>query len=268
MKVLIVLCLLSAFAMGDTAPVADVAVAPAAVSAQVPVDFSSYLSSQLPPWAVLDASRDMSGRPVYPYSLVPGGVHDPKELEQVLEDDPVLSSYYRGFDFRHARVVQLTQDREVYVSYRIGGHVYWTTRRLTLRRGEKIITDGSMILRTRCGNQVSEHPRTPTSTGEPSVDVLETSVIAPHSPRLPSLIVNNGGTLTIYPPPLHPPSLPGCDLKKEKDKAGKKKKDCEPHPPSTVPEPSTFVFLVSGLIAVGLRWQVSQHTHKWQNKKC
>ena len=48
---------------------------------------------------------------------------------------------YRDFDFRRARVMQLLEDKTVYVSYRIAGRVYWTTKKVRLRRGEKVITD-------------------------------------------------------------------------------------------------------------------------------
>ena len=73
-----------------------------------------------------------------------------------LRHDPVIAAHYRDFDFRRARVMQLLEDKTVYVSYRIAGRVYWTTKKVRLRRGEKVITDGKMTLRTRCGNQVSD----------------------------------------------------------------------------------------------------------------
>jgi hypothetical protein len=280
-------------------------------TALLPFDFSSYLRSSLishPPsqWKSADVRRDLalaatldgdsSYRPpkplraVYPYSLVPGGVHDPKELERAFEHDPVLASHYRGFDFRRARVVELAADRTVYVSYRIAGHVYWTTKKVMLHRGEKVITDGKMTLRTRCGNQVSETARQETSPHEPSIAKMEepmkvnggmaipdpvnfdsslTNPSLPYiGPTVPAygLIANNGGLLTLYPPP-----LPVCESgNKKKGSAGtsgtstgtsnNKKKgsggECG-GPPAEVPEPGTII-----LFATGLAGAIARYRHR------
>jgi hypothetical protein len=75
-------------------------------------------------------------RPVYPYSVVPGGVEDAKELKWIAEHDPVVGAHYAGFDYDRARLVQLTQARTVYLSYRIGNRIYWTRRRVTLHKGQ------------------------------------------------------------------------------------------------------------------------------------
>jgi PEP-CTERM motif-containing protein len=277
-------------------------------AALLPFDFSSYLRSSLashPPtqWNNADVRRDLAlaatpegdsrdlpakpVRPVYPYSLVPGGVHDPKELEQVFEHDPVLASHYRGFDFRRARIVELAADRTVYVSYRIAGHVYWTTKKVMLHRGEKVITDGKTTLRTRCGNQVSETARQETSPHEPSIAKMEepmkvnagmaipdpvnfdSSLTHPNlpyiGPTLPAygLITNNGGLLSLYPPP-----LPGCEAGNNKKKgsggtsgtsSGNKNKGTggECGPPGEVPEPSTII-----LFATGLAGALARYRHK------
>ncbi len=269
-------------------------------AALLPIDYSSFLNASwsshpAPEWSdQSDVRRDLAlsaaqmdapsknVRPVYPYSIVPGGIHDPKELESVFEHDPVVAAHYRGFDFRRARVVQLTQDRTVYVSYRIAGRVYWTTKRVLLHRGEKVITDGKMTLRTRCGNQVSETPRQEVSPHEPSIAKMERPIqldpgdamlipfpnnfeSALTRPDLPvfnpgrpaySLITNNGGLLSLYPPP-----LPSCGPTKTKkggsagvSTGGKKGKgeDCS-HPVSEVPEPGTLILLSTGIVGAYLR---------------
>ena len=99
-------------------------------AALLPFDFSSFLASSFKShpaaeWTNSDVRRDLAfsatpgadpdgpskeARPVYPYSIIPGGVHDPKELERVFERDPVVAAHYRNFDFRRARVLQLTED--------------------------------------------------------------------------------------------------------------------------------------------------------------
>lgn len=272
-------------------------------AALLPIDFGSYLASSFSShpaseWDSTDVRRDLAfsaaadaviaegrsqeTRPVYPYSIVPGGVHDPKELEQVFEHDPVVAAHYRGFDFRRARVVQLTEDRTVYVSYRIAGRVYWTTKQVRLRRGEKVITDGKMTLRTRCGNQVSENARQEVSPDEPAIAKLETPIrIDPGTAmlipfpvdfesslggsNLPALaptpyplIVNNGGALSLFPPPL--PSCGPSNTKKGSSggatSGGKKGKgvNCG-SPGGEVPEPGTLALLSTGIAGVYLRYR-------------
>lgn len=272
--------------------------------ALLPVDFGSFLASSFASrpasqWTGSDVRRDLAfsattaadpdapskeARPVYPYSIIPGGVHDPRELERVFERDPVVAAHYRNFDFRRARIVQLTQDRTVYVSYRIAGRVYWTTKLVLLHKGEKVITDGKMTLRTRCGNQVSDQARQEVSPNEPAIAKLEnpirldpgTATVIPYptefesslarsnlpvfgmAPPGYSLISNNGGTLSLYPPPL-PSCTPGKTKKKGSPGAstgggGKKGKtaDCG-NPPGQVPEPGTIVLLSTGLAGALLR---------------
>jgi len=283
-------------------------------AALLPFNFGSYLVSSFsshpaPEWKNADVHRDLAlsaapesdspnlpiakARPVYPYSLVPGGVHDPMELERVFEHDPVLASHYRAFDFRRARVVQLTEDKTVYVSYRIAGHIYWTTKKVRLHKGEKVITDGKMTLRTRCGNEVSETARQEVSPKEPSITKMEQPInvdggtVGPYpvnfdsalarpnlqslGPALPGygLITNNGGLLSLYPP-----GLPSCGPGKNKGKSGKsgggvtadpgsassggKKKGngggCGT-PSGEVPEPGTWVLFATGLAGATLRYR-------------
>jgi hypothetical protein len=94
-------------------------------------------------------------------------VETARELKWVAEHDPVVAAHYAGFDYDRARVVRLELAKTVYLSYRIGNHVYWTRRRVTLRKGEKLITDGKMTGRTRCANRVEEVPQQAVSAAEP-----------------------------------------------------------------------------------------------------
>lgn len=123
-----------------------------------------------------EALSQMEQRPVYPYSVVPGGIRDAHELKLAAERDPVVASHYRGFDYDHARVVRLVLARTVYVSYRIGNKVYWTRHRVSLKKGETVITDGRMTARTRCGNRVEEVPQQATASAEPAPEKFEEPV--------------------------------------------------------------------------------------------
>src|SRR6266581_3837626 len=96
-----------------------------------------------------------ASRVVYPYSVVPGGVRTPKELQDATKRDPLVARHYSGFNFSNAHVVELQKPQLVYVSYRLKGKIYWTKKKVALHKGEKVITDGKITGRTRCANQVS-----------------------------------------------------------------------------------------------------------------
>jgi hypothetical protein len=235
------------------------------------------------------AFRPKAGaRPVYPYSVVPGGIEDARELKWVAEHDPVVAAHYAGFDYDHARVVRLVLARTAYVSYRIGGRVYWTRRRVTLHKGEKVITDGKITARARCANRIEEVPQQATLSSEPPVAKFEEPLragdgTAAHSPPVPfqSALLNRPGIpstfetnppLSLYSPlsgggwaPYASPPLPiggVCGPGKKKgvkeidavsDVSDKKKKGgpCG-GPPESVPEPGTWILMASGF--AGIYW--------------
>jgi hypothetical protein len=135
---------------------------------------------EFPPLAVSTALRDReaaSRRPVYPYSIIPGGVASAAELRAAVAHDPVVAAHYAAFGLANARVFQVQEARSVYVSYRKGDDIFWTSKKLRLAAGETLITDGQYISRTRCGNQISDEPRMPVSlAGDPEPQTLDTSV--------------------------------------------------------------------------------------------
>jgi hypothetical protein len=223
-------------------------------------------------------------RAVYPYSVVPGGVEDARELKWVAQHDPIVAAHYAGFDYDHARVVRLVLARTVYLSYRIGNHVYWTRRRVTLHKGEKLITDGKKTARARCGNRVEEVPQQATSSAEPPAWKFEEPLPNFEGTAMQELPVpfqsalnrapgpETGAPLSSYNPftggswtPISPPPLPAvCAPPKKGDKdpdgdssaSGKKKKSgpcANGGTPQPVPEPGTWLLVVSGL--AGMYWQ-------------
>jgi hypothetical protein len=107
------------------------------------------------------------GRPVYLYSIIPGGIQSAEELQHVVEHDPVAAQHFRGFDYQRARLVEVAQKQSMYVSYRIGDKVYWTRKKVSLRPGETLISDGKIVARTRCGNRVALAPLGPPALLDP-----------------------------------------------------------------------------------------------------
>ena len=112
-------------------------------------------------------------RPNYPYSIVEGGVHASSEMRQAIERDSVVAAHYAGLDPSQFRVERLPVRTEAHVSYRIGKDVFWTRKKLVLQAGEKVLTDGTNIIRARCGNRVSMEELGPVRRQEPAAEAFE-----------------------------------------------------------------------------------------------
>ena len=230
-----------------------------------PAYTSSFRSTtQDLPRISLDAND--SDRAVYPYSVIPGGVESAAELRNSVTRDPVVAKHYADFYIERARVVRLSEDRPLYVSYRLGNNVFWSKKRFMLRKGETVITDGEHMARTRCGNRLAEAPTGPVMAAEPELEAAPpeeaqalaggpafagaplapgevpltptpTSAISPGSgfpgggivgsPGIP--IAGGGGT----------PSSPSTPVT-----------PIIPPPPITTPEPETLLMLSAGLTGV------------------
>lgn len=169
--------------------------------------FTKHLLSAVPP-APQRASRDRSDarlfvRPVYPYSVIPGGVESGRELKDAIARDPVAAGHYADFNVAKTRVVRLDRDELAYVSYRMGDRIFWTSKKVRLPKGETVITDGAHEARTRCGNRLSDTPSEPVSPQEPPPQALD-------QPRHPELVaVLEPPTIDFPPtPPFLPPGSP------------------------------------------------------------
>ena len=162
----------------------------------------------------------------------------------------MVASHYAGFDYDHARVVRLVLARTAYISYRIGNKVYWTRHRVSIKKGETLITDGKITARSRCGNRVEEVPQQATSSSEPpavkfeepvqpSMGTAVTTLPIPFEsalnrpglpglgPALPLSLVDpfeNGVWVPISPPPI-PTSVCGIGNKPTKVVAGREKRE-------------------------------------------
>ncbi|MGH9734749.1 MAG: PEP-CTERM sorting domain-containing protein [Candidatus Acidiferrales bacterium] len=121
---------------------------------------------------------------IFPYSVIPGGAHSEAQLKNALRFDRVAAAHYAGFDVARTRVIRLSRAEKVYVSYRVGDRVYWTSKRLYVPAGETVLSDGEHEARTRCGNRLSETPQLPISAKEPSREVLNGPPIVMSTPTV------------------------------------------------------------------------------------
>ena len=206
-------------------------------------------------------------RKVYPYSIVPGGAANVDEAKLAMSRADVRANY-ANVDFAKLREVKLDTNLAGYVSYRYGEKIYWTAKKLTLRKGETVFTDGVHIVRGRCLNCYSAVPMLPIRPKEPTEKVLDTPVdiplfaykfpllpeeaptlppapeeLTPVVPIVPSVPPPGGGhwfpIIPIIPPihrhhqppPVIPPPIP---------------------PPVVVPEPRYFAILAAAFLAMAL----------------
>jgi hypothetical protein len=212
-------------------------------------------------------------RPVYAYSVIPGGVASAKELQAALHQDPVAAKHYSDFQTKSARIVRLAHTRHVYVSYRLADRIYWTRKKVTLQAGETLFTDGKHLARARCGNRISETPAVPTSPSEPGKEVLDHPV-APLIPEttdspLPGPIWSDGST-PLLPGPGAPggtdPGLlpffpfPCCGSSPGRSPSPSPGPLTPPDPPPVVatPEPASLVLLIAGAAVLLLFWKFRQ----------
>jgi hypothetical protein len=128
------------------------------------------------PWAPDEYSAVpalLPARPVYKYSVIPGGVYSATELTHAVKRDPVVGAVYASLVERGVRPEVVQTSRLAYMSYRIGDRIYWSKHQIALRAGETILTDGESEIRGRCGNGISMDPMLPTSEAEPEPTELD-----------------------------------------------------------------------------------------------
>ena len=199
-------------------------------------------------------------RVIYPYSIVPGGVQNRADLLQEVALDPVVAAHFSDFNASGARMVELQEAQLVHLSYRRDDKVFWTRNRVRLTPGERLITDGRMFARARCGNRISLAPQEPVAAEEPLVAVFDEPIepeeelapvetipepdleleFAPDPDRPLAILIKppeivsyrdwSKPHLTPTLPPVNPVS-PGPDI-------------------PGIPEPNTLLLVISGLAAL------------------
>jgi len=184
---------------------------------------------------------------VYPYSVIPGGVHSREELAESFMKDAVVSSHFADFDINQARIVRAKETQYAHVSYRMRNKVYWTRNTVQIPKGETLITDGRDSARTRCGNKISVLPQEPVSEEEPPVETFDIPIIAETTtPELDRMTASDlewrPDTITIPAPALRDPKILPYYYRPLFV--------VNPSTPPEVPEPGTLILFGTGLAGI------------------
>jgi hypothetical protein len=233
-------------------------------SAAEPAPMPAYSQDANTPESLDPSAASQPQRPIFPYSIVPGGVRDARELQSVASHDPVVAQHYSDFRIAAARTIRLEKPLEMYVSYRRNNNVYWTRNRMVIPAGETLISDGENLARVRCGNRLSAIAAKPLSVSEPTKEELNTPNFVPPlmaeflpgdgggffpgapASALPALPPGSTTTPGAHTPPaaIFPPLLPpGVHPNSPNTPAV---------PPVATPEPGTFTFLFAGIAMIAV----------------
>jgi hypothetical protein len=223
----------------------------------------------------------------YPYSVIPGGASSAVELRNAIANDPTVRAHYADFAVASTRVERLKAPQAFYVSYRIGNQIFWTKKALTIPAGETILSDGSRMARTRCGNRLSAVPVAPVAKAEVAPEAMElpagemplATIAAPVElpvtpapltevasvPPVPATVAGPTGGIFLPLPPYIPvglggsstpgtPTSPGSPGGPSGTPPGGGPSGTPPGtPPVPAPEPSGLLMLGAGLAGI-LLW--------------
>jgi len=197
-----------------------------------------------PPQLAFRAARQM-----FPFSVIPGGVLDTREVADSMSKDAVVREHYHDLQPERMWFTRVDKPMLAYVSYRKGSTVHWTTHPVTIPANELLLTDGKNLVRARCGNRLEIKKPQP----------LPTAVIPPELP--PPDIALETGLPALIPPTIEPPVPPRDELAQARQTTPGRSSS----PPTTwccgivnrvlpsVPEPgSLFLVLIGGLGTISI----------------
>jgi len=198
--------------------------------------WSGYHSMYVQPWVygAPPAQIFRAARKIYPFSIIPGGVYDGKELEKSMQLDPSLAEHYRDVRTENLVAVRTQAPMHAYVSFRQNGQICWTSKEVTIPKGELVLTDGQQMIRSRCGNRILQWkaPRNAVHSDSMTEQTQDLAMDAP----MPSLAK--------LPPYLQPVLPPGGAVGEVWKASGVQ--------PSPVPEPGVLMLFGSGVLFIAM----------------
>ncbi len=141
-----------------------------------------------------------AARQMFPFSVIPGGVLDTRELTDSMTKDAVVRDHYRDLQPEQMWFTRVKKPMMAYVSYRKGSQVSWTTHPVAIPANELVLTDGNHMVRARCGNRIELKRPQP----------LPTTVLPPEVP--PPDIALETGLPALVPPTVYPPVPPNTQI--------------------------------------------------------
>ncbi len=189
-----------------------------------------------------------AARQIFPFSVIPGGLMDERELADSMAKDNVVRKHYEGLQPERMWFTRLKQPVMAYVSYRKDDQVRWTQHAVVIPANELVLTDGKHMVRARCGNRIEVKKPEP----------LPAQVMPPDVP--PPDIALESGLPSLIPPTVTPPAPPAAAIAKNSIPVNR----ISTPPPTwccgvtnstlpSVPEPPSFLLVLGGgvLLAVG-----------------
>jgi hypothetical protein len=171
------------------------------------------------PWEGIEryepAPEYRAARAVYPYSVVPGGVQSESEVAASMAKDLVVAGHYRDIAPERLHATRLNAPVDVYASYRTANSVHWTSHTIRVPKGELILSDGTNLIRARCGNRLTFAPRPPEQAAStlPHGAIPESPDVTPVEP--PELVFEHGISPVLAPPGQTKTGLPAPPLSEE-----------------------------------------------------
>lgn len=186
-----------------------------------------------------------TGRQMFPYSVVPGGLRNLRDAEDSIDSDPVVALHYRDLHIENLRLRRTAAAMDVFVSYRVQNAIYWTNHRIHMAKGELVLVDGKNVIRARCGNRIAselppEAPKAPPL--EPPPEVFEYGLPPSFSPGEPPGEAPPEPVPDSWPPVFIAP-VPCCA-----EYVGP-----PINPIAATPEPSTFLLVGAGISLLAMR---------------
>jgi hypothetical protein len=178
-----------------------------------------------------------------------GVVRNVAGFRRIVENDPVLTAHFKGFNWDNAKQGTLEDAVWTPVAYRAGDVIRMTKKRVLLPKGDGYITDGTRRVRTYCCNDYSESAPPPQVLAPPSEENVDSAVPRRQGAEPPREIVAGPPTQKSVGSPAQASAGPPSRVAMTRPLAVYPPKRT---PPTAVPEPGTIILFGAGIGVFGL----------------